>query len=128
MTKMEIVQGRLIVRVKLEGKKFNTFEDALIDTGAAFTVIPAEVADFLELGVWKKRPKIELVTASGLIKPSVRILDRLEVGNIKIENLPVVIHEIPDPAPIKILLGMNFIERTNLLVNGKQKLFKIEDP
>ena len=48
---MEIVQGRLIVRVKLEGKKFNTFEDALIDTGAAFTVIPAEVADFLELGV-----------------------------------------------------------------------------
>ena len=87
-----------------------------------------EVADFLELGVWEKRPKVELVTASGLIKPSVRILDRLEVGNVKIENLPVVIHEIPDPAPIKILLGMNFIERTNLLVNGKQKLFMIEDP
>jgi len=125
---MKIVQGRLIVRVKLEGKKFSTFEDALIDTGAAFTVIPAEVADFLELGVWEKRPKVELVTASGLIKPSVRILDRLEVGNVKIENLPVVIHEIPDPAPIKILLGMNFIERTNLLVNGKQKLFMIEDP
>ena len=125
---MKIVQGRLIVRVKLEGKKFSTFEDALIDTGAAFTVIPAEVADFLELGVWEKRPKVELVTASGLIKPSVRILDRLEVGNVKIENLPVVIHEIPDPAPIKILLGMNFIERTNLLVNGKQKLFRIEDP
>ena len=125
---MEIVQGRLIVRAKLEGKKFSTFEDALIDTGAAFTVIPAEVADFLELGVWEKRPKVELVTASGLIKPSVRTLDRLEVGNVKIENLPVVIHEIPDPAPIKILLGMNFIERTNLLVNGKQKLFRIEDP
>ena len=125
---MEIVQGRLIVRAKLEGKKVSTFEDALIDTGAAFTVIPAEVADFLELGVWEKRPKVELVTASGLIKPSVRILDRLEVGNVKIENLPVVIHEIPDPAPIKILLGMNFIERTNLLVNGKQKLFMIEDP
>jgi len=125
---MEIVQGRLIVRAKLEGKKFSTFEDALIDTGAAFAVIPAEVADFLELGVWEKRPKVELVTASGLIKPSVRTLDRLEVGNVKIENLPVVIHEIPDPAPIKILLGMNFIERTNLLVNGKQKLFRIEDP
>jgi len=125
---MEITQDRLITRVKLAGARFSTFEDVLIDTGAAFTVVPAEIADFLELKSYEEQPKVELVTASGLIKPSVRILERLEVGDIKMKNLPVVIHEIPDPAPIKILLGMNFIKRIELMVNGKEKSFEIQDP
>jgi len=50
------------------------------------------------------------------------------VAGIEIENLPVVVHKIPDPAPIKVLLGMNFIEKMKLTVNGKQNEFKIEDP
>jgi len=125
---MKIIQDKLIARGKLVGKRFSISEDILIDTGAAFTVVPVEVADFLELRSYEEQPKVELVTASGLIKPSVKILERLEIGNIKMERLPVVIHDIPDPAPIKILLGMNFIKRTKFVVNGKEKLFEIEDP
>jgi predicted aspartyl protease len=125
---MEIKEGRLITRVKLEGKKFSTFEDALIDTGSAFTVIPPQIADFLELEIHKGSPKVHLVTASGLIEPSLKILDKLEIENITVERLPVVIHEIPDPAPIKVLLGMNFLDKARLTLNGKEKSFQIEDP
>ena len=73
-------------------------------------------------------PKTKLITASGMIEPEVKILEKIVIEEITIEKLPVVIHEIPDPAPIKILLGMNFIKNVNLRINGKENAFNIEDP
>ena len=63
-----IKEGKLLVKVKLKGKRFSVFEDALIDIGAAFTVIPPSIAEFLELETDEKMPKATLVTASGLIE------------------------------------------------------------
>jgi len=63
---MLIRERKLVCRVGLFGKRLRVFEDALIDTGAAFTVIPPEVADFLELETDRNLPKVRLVTASGL--------------------------------------------------------------
>lgn len=123
---MKIVDDKLLVKVKLGGKQ-SVWEDALIDTGSAFTVIPPEISDFLELRINRKCPKVRLVTASGLIEPEVRIMDRLTIGDIEIERILVVIHEIPDPAPIKVLLGMNFVKRINLYVKGKDNTFQIEE-
>jgi len=125
---MEIKEGKLLTRVKLESKIFRVFEDALIDTGAAFTVIPPVISDFLELETNRAFPKAMLVTASGLIEAPVKILEKLKVSDIEIEKLPVVVHKIPDPAPIKVLLGMNFIEKVKLIINGKERKFDIEDP
>jgi len=125
---MEIREGRLLVRVRLEGRKLWVFEDALIDTGAAFTVIPPATSDFLELEANRAFPKAMLVTASGLIEAPVKILEKLAIPDVQVEKLPVVVHRIPDPAPIKVLLGMDFIEKTKLLINGKEKAFDIEDP
>ena len=48
---MEIRERKLISRAKLEGKKLHVLEIVLIDTGAAFTVLPPEIDDFLELEV-----------------------------------------------------------------------------
>jgi len=123
---MKIEENRLVVKAQLLGKRF-VEEDALIDTGAAFSVIPPEIDDFLELEP-HEIPKTKLITASGIIEPEVKILEKIVVGEITMEKLPVVIHEIPDPAPIKILLGMNFIKNVDLRVNGKENVFNIEDP
>jgi predicted aspartyl protease len=125
---MEIVERKLVVRTKLQSKSHTVFEDAIIDTGAAFTVIPTETADFLELEADNQLPKVTLVTASGVIETSVRVLDRLEAAGLETGPLQVVVHKIPDPAPIKVLLGMNFIERTKLIVDGKNRSFTLEDP
>lgn len=77
---MKIVARKLISRVKLQGRRFTVFEDALMDTGAAFTVLPPETAEFLELKIDKDFPKAKLVTASGIIETPVRVLERLEVA------------------------------------------------
>jgi len=50
------------------------------------------------------------------------------VPGLEIEKLPVVVHKIPDPAPIKVLIGMNFIEKTKPIIDGKGKKFEVEDP
>ena len=50
------------------------------------------------------------------------------MADIEIERLPVVVHRIPDPAPIKVLLGMNFVQKMKLVVNGKGMMFDLEDP
>jgi hypothetical protein len=55
-------------------------------------------------------------------------LEAIKVGTQTVEGLPVVVHRIPDPAPVKVLIGMNFIHRTKLEVNGKAQTFEIEDP
>lgn len=125
---MEIRERKLISRAKLEGRKLHVLEDVLIDTGAAFTVIPPEIADFLNLEVNRDYPRARLVTASGIIETPVKVLDRLEIADIRVEKLPVVLHKIPDPAPIKVLLGMNFIEKVRLTVNGKDGKFDLQDP
>ena len=46
----------------------------------------------------------------------------------KLKNLPVVTHKIPDPAPMKTLLGMSFTGSVKLIVNGKNGTFDLEDP
>ena len=74
---MEIKEGKLLLSIRLEGKRFRVLEDALIDTGAAFTVIPPVIADFLELEADTALPKARLVTASGLLEPPVRASLRL---------------------------------------------------
>jgi len=125
---MKIQARKLLVKAKLIGRKFSVSEDAVMDTGAAFTVIPPETADYLELELNEDYPKATLVTASGIIETPVKILNRIEVANIKAKNLPVVIHKIPDPAPVKILLGMNFIKSVKLIVDGKNGTFDLEDP
>mgnify|MGYP001118819296 CR=1 FL=1 len=125
---MLIRERKLVCRVGLVGKRLRVFEDALIDTGAAFTVIPPEVADFLELETDRNLPRVRLVTASGLMEAPVRILESLEVADIRTGRLQVVAHRIPDPAPIKILLGMNLIERMKLHVDGKKDRFSLQDP
>ncbi len=57
-----------------------------------------------------------------------KVLNALHVADLVIENLPVVVYRIPDPAPIKILLGMNLIERMKLHINGKDRTFTLGDP
>lgn len=37
---MEIKESKLLISVRLEGERLRVFEEALIDTGAAFTVMP----------------------------------------------------------------------------------------
>jgi hypothetical protein len=55
------------------------------------------------------------------------LLNKLERPDVKVKNLSHVIRKILDPAGVKILLGMNFIEKTNPAINGKYGTFNTEN-
>lgn len=122
-----IREGKLVVRVRLEGRKTSVLEDALVDTGSTFTVLPPEIVERLELEPFRE-PKVRLTTASGFIEVPVRVLPSIDVEGIKLDDIPIVVHRIPDPAPIKVLLGMNLIEKVKLTVDGKESKFELKDP
>jgi len=86
---MEIKDGKLILRVRLGGKTISIVEDALIDTGSTFTILPPEIADRLRLKAYRNMPKVNLTTASGFIEAPVRVLDRVGIGDMTLENIPV---------------------------------------
>ena len=125
---MEIKEGKLVLVARLTGSAISIVEDTLIDTGSTFTILPPEVADKLKLKVYRRMPKVNLTTASGFIEAPVRLLNQIEIGGLGLDNIPVVIHRIPDPAPVKILIGMNLLQRAKLVVNGKENEFKLDDP
>jgi len=125
---VEIREGKLVIRVRLGGRRISVVEDALIDTGSTFTVLPPEIVDYLELQRFRNLPRVKLTTASGFMEVPLRLLNYIEIGAIKLENVPVVVHRIPDPAPIKILIGMNLLEKAKLEVDGKAGKFEIGDP
>ena len=125
---MKIEKQRLTVKVELYGEDSSIAVDALIDTGAAFTVIPFGLADFLGLEVDKTRPKVNLITASGVIEAPRRILRKIRVGRLEVRGLPIVLHELPAPAPVKVLLGMDFLSKVRLEIDGKKGEFSLKDP
>ncbi len=122
---MKFEKDELTVKVLLRGPKRETEETAVIDTGATFSVIPPSMANFLGLRKIFRR-QITLVTVSGVIKSHLAVLDVLLVAGKELHELEFAVHEIPDPAPIKVLLGMNFVKEVNLIIHGRKRSFHIE--
>jgi predicted aspartyl protease len=81
--------------------------------------------DFLQLDTDSSFPKAKLVTAPGTIETPVKVLDKFEISALETRDLQVVVHKIPDPAPVKVLLGMNLIEKMKLTVDGKGGFFTL---
>jgi clan AA aspartic protease (TIGR02281 family) len=125
---MKIEDGKLTVKVELCGKDSSLATDALIDTGAAFTVIPRGIADFLKLEADRARPRARLITASGVIEAPRMILRKVKLDRLEVKDLPAVVHDLPAPAPIKVLLGMSFVNKIRLEIDGKGSEFFVGDP
>ncbi len=124
---MKFDDSKLKVNITFIGSNQMEYEtEALIDTGASITIIPPEISDLLELEEDKEMAKMKLVTASGLIEVSRKFVKEVRINNKIFKNVSVAIHQLPDPIEIKVLIGMNLIERMKLVIDGKNKEFDIE--
>jgi len=124
---MKFQDSKLILKVELFGKKSSIIVEALIDTGAAYTLIPPRIANLLELELDKEEPYVMLSTASGVIGVTKKIINEIKINGLMFKNIPAVIHELPEPTLIKVLIGMNLLMKTKLIVDGKKKEFILEN-
>ncbi|MFQ5851738.1 MAG: TIGR02281 family clan AA aspartic protease [Candidatus Binatia bacterium] len=107
-------KGRMVVvQAVLNGRTQGNF---ILDTGASYTVISWATAKELEIDLEGKPPKIRLQTANGVIDAPLVTLDSVEVGGIRVDDLPAAVHDFSQHGSISGLLGLNFLSyfRMNL--------------
>ncbi len=80
----------------------------LVDTGANIVAISGVEAKRLGLDFESGR-KLQATTAAGVVASYEVVLDSVQVGAIKVDNVAAVV--LPGDHPTDILLGMSFLDR-----------------
>ncbi|NOY66711.1 MAG: TIGR02281 family clan AA aspartic protease [Gammaproteobacteria bacterium] len=96
------------------GKINNEPVTFLLDTGATFISIPANIAE--RLGLKKGYPHM-VSTANGNIEVYSTKLKSVKIGDIEIQNLSASIN--PYMKSDEILLGMNMLKKLEMIQRGK---------
>jgi clan AA aspartic protease (TIGR02281 family) len=99
----------------------------IIDTGASFTLINWQTARDLGLNINDSTPSVPIFTASQLIFTPLVALKSIKVGNAEVENVDVLIHDLPSASAG--LLGNSFLNKFRVVidsVNGKMTLFSMK--
>jgi clan AA aspartic protease (TIGR02281 family) len=99
----------------------------IVDTGASFTLINWQTAKDLDLIVNENTPFIPIFTASQLILTPLVTLKSIRVGNAEVENVDVLIHNLPTNSAG--LLGNSFLNKFRVTldsINGKMTLLSMQ--
>lgn len=99
----------------------------VVDTGASFTLINWQTAKDLDLNINESTPFIPIFTASQRILTPLVALRSLRVGEAEVENVDVLIHNLPSASAG--LLGNSFLNKFRVVidsVNGKMTLFSMK--
>lgn len=80
----------------------------LVDTGANIVAMNSVRAKWLGLDI-EKGKKQQVTTAAGLVSSYEVMLDTVQVGGIRMSNVPAVV--LPGDHPVDVLLGMTFLSR-----------------
>jgi aspartyl protease family protein len=105
-------RGHYVVQGQINGGTVQM----LLDTGATMIALPA--SDAIRLGVDYKRGRLGYVnTANGTVPAYVVKLNTVKVGDIEMNQVDAVVQE--QGLPI-ILLGMSFLNRTEMRREGEQ--------
>jgi clan AA aspartic protease (TIGR02281 family) len=125
---MKIENNKLILKIELFGEHTSKVVDGLIDTGTSYLIIPHILGDVLGVKIDKNEPRIKLTTASGVVEATKVILKRVKVNELELENVETILHDLPDPVPTKVLLGMSVLMKLKTVIDGKNEEFTLEDP
>jgi len=96
-----------------------------IDTGSSITIVPPEIANYLELELDKENNTMKIVTGSGILEIPRKIAEVMKIKELIFTNFPVGVHELPKEVETRILIGMDIINQIKLIVDGKNKEFEI---
>ncbi|MCQ8870571.1 TIGR02281 family clan AA aspartic protease [Mesorhizobium sp. LMG17149] len=98
-------RGHFSSAFKLNGRQV----DGMIDTGATLVAINMSTARRIGLSLNASDFSHEVNTANGTIKAAVAMIDRLQIGNITVNDVQTIV--LDDRALRTNLIGMSFLNR-----------------
>jgi aspartyl protease family protein len=96
--------------------------DMLLDTGASSVAMSSHEAKRLGIQYWLTGKKTVVSTASGYANAYKIKLDRVQVGEIRLNNVDAMVVE--GGSPLKVLLGMSFLNRVEMNNAGNVMLLR----
>lgn len=87
----------------------------MLDTGATVISVPEPMAR--DIGLKRGRP-VTLETANGARRAWATRLDRVELGPIRLDDVPAVIN--PGHSTAQVLLGMSFLKQLDFTQRGRE--------
>ncbi len=116
----------LFTQGALKGKKGIVSLRMLIDTGSTYTIVPIEILESIGFNPHDSKDKVWITSASGyIVAPRIEI-DWLHTLGIKIGDFCVVAHTLPQGIYAKGILGMDFLNRVNAVIDVKKGVIKIK--
>ena len=103
--------GTFRVRIAIADAGGSRFQelDAIVDTGATYTIISLETAISIGYNPIASKKHIEVTTASGTIIAPIITIKSITCLGYKVANIDVICHDLPPQSPVKGLLGLNFL-------------------
>ena len=123
----ESVDGRPILKVRANnGKEMLRF---VLDTGSGMSVISEETAKKLGLHPVARGGQARAVGGGGKFDIVYGFLDSLELGEVRVENVPVYIrHFFDEKNPVDGYLGLSVISKFIASVDYGEKVFMLRRP
>ena len=117
----------IMVDATIEGPKGRRKISSAQDTGATFTIIPWDVADVLGYKPYFCKERTGVITASGTEYAPVITLQSLMCLGMKVEELKVVVHDLPPASYVDGLLGLNFMRKFRVCLDFRKGILSIEN-
>ena len=123
----ETIDGRPILKVRINGQKEPL--RFVLDTGSGMSVISQQTAKRLGLQPISRGGMARAVGGAGKFEIVYGFLSSLEIGEVRIENVPVYIrHFYDDKVAVDGYLGLSVITRFFASVDYGDRTFKLVKP
>ena len=99
--------------------------DVILDTGAVYTVMAWDVLRDVGYDPARSQRTVSIVTANGVIQAPLVSVKAIELGDLRVPNLELVCHDIPELAGIEGLLGLNFLQHFRVVIDYPDALLEI---
>jgi predicted aspartyl protease len=92
----------------------------LVDTGSSYTVLPVSILQALGSAPENAIRKVTIVAAGGLLEAPIVELPWLNCLGHRVKNFPVVALQLPANSFASGLLGMDFLDQFEVVINVRQ--------
>lgn len=128
MKKYHIQRGKVIVvPVKLTGPKGEKWTQAILDTGATYSMFPPTVLKALGCPPSAVSDSVKIITASSIEYVPILRIPSIEIFGKALENIQIVSHLLPPSTPAQGLIGINMLEHFNIELNFSQSTMIIDE-